>query len=87
MFLAGLLKLLREERGITHEQLAFDAGIRRRASRIERGLNTRLITVKRLAQSLDVTLVRCWPASVLMILVAVIVSCLTHVACPARVRD
>jgi transcriptional regulator with XRE-family HTH domain len=38
--LAGLLKRLREERGITQEQLAFEAGITASAlSRIERGLN------------------------------------------------
>ncbi len=60
MILAGLLKQLREDRGITQEQLAFDAGITASAlSRIERGLNSPgWITVKRLAQALDVTLVR-----------------------------
>jgi len=60
MVLAGLLKRLREERGITQEQLAFDAGITASAlSRIERGLNNPgWMTVKRLAQALDVTLVR-----------------------------
>lgn len=37
---AALLKQLREERGITQETLAFDAGITASAlSRIERGLN------------------------------------------------
>jgi transcriptional regulator with XRE-family HTH domain len=58
--LAGLLKRLREERGITQEQLAFDAGITASAlSRIERGLNSPgWMTVRRLAQALDVTLVR-----------------------------
>jgi transcriptional regulator with XRE-family HTH domain len=60
MVLAGLLKQLREDRGITQEQLAFDAGITASAlSRIERGLNSPgWMTVKRLAQALDVTLVR-----------------------------
>jgi transcriptional regulator with XRE-family HTH domain len=60
MALAGLLKQLREDRGITQEQLAFDAGITASAlSRIERGLNSPgWTTVKRLAQALDVTLVR-----------------------------
>jgi transcriptional regulator with XRE-family HTH domain len=60
MALAGLLKRLREERGITQEQLAFDAGITASAlSRIERGMNNPgWMTVKRLAQALDVTLVR-----------------------------
>lgn len=60
MVLAGLLKRLREDRGITQEQLAFDAGITASAlSRIERGLNSPgWMTVRRLAQALDVTLVR-----------------------------
>jgi transcriptional regulator with XRE-family HTH domain len=39
--LAALLKRLREERGITQEQLAFDAGITTSAlSRIERAQNS-----------------------------------------------
>ncbi|HEY2569936.1 MAG TPA: helix-turn-helix transcriptional regulator [Solirubrobacteraceae bacterium] len=60
MALAGLLKQLREDRGITQEQLAFDAGITASAlSRIERGLNSPgWTTVRRLAQALDVPLVR-----------------------------
>jgi transcriptional regulator with XRE-family HTH domain len=58
--LAALLKRLREERGITQEQLAFDAGLTASAlSRIERGLNNPgWMTVRRLAAALDVTLVR-----------------------------
>lgn len=58
--LAALLKQLREERGITQEQLAFDADLTASAlSRIERGLNNPgWMTVKRLAAALDVTLVR-----------------------------
>lgn len=57
--LAALLKRLREERGITQEQLAFDAGLTASAlSRIERGLNNPgWMTVRRLAAALDVTLV------------------------------
>jgi transcriptional regulator with XRE-family HTH domain len=60
MVLATLLKRLREDSGITQEQLAFDAGITASAlSRIERGLNSPgWMTVRRLAEALDVTLVR-----------------------------
>jgi transcriptional regulator with XRE-family HTH domain len=60
MDLATLLKRLREDSGITQEELAFDAGITASAlSRIERGLNSPgWTTVKRLAEALDVTLVR-----------------------------
>jgi transcriptional regulator with XRE-family HTH domain len=58
--LAAHLKRLREDREITQEQLAFDAGMTASAlSRIERGLNSPgWMTVKRLAQALDVSLVR-----------------------------
>ncbi len=58
--LAAHLKRLREERGITQEQLAFDAGMTASAlSRIERGLNSPgWMTVRRLAQALDISLVR-----------------------------
>jgi transcriptional regulator with XRE-family HTH domain len=54
--LAELLKRLREERSITQEQLAFDAGITVSAlSRIERGLNSPgWTTVQRLASALDI---------------------------------
>jgi transcriptional regulator with XRE-family HTH domain len=57
--LAALFKRLREQRGITQEQLAFDAGLTASAlSRIERGLNNPgWMTVRRLAAALDVTLV------------------------------
>lgn len=57
--LAGILKRLREERGITQEQLAFDAGITASAlSRIERGLNSPgWATVRRLANALGISLV------------------------------
>jgi transcriptional regulator with XRE-family HTH domain len=57
--LATLLKRLREEREITQEQLAFDAGITASAlSRIERGLNSpRWGTVTRICQALGVSLV------------------------------
>ncbi len=53
--LAELVKRLREERSITQEQLAFDAGITVSAlSRIERGLNSPgWTTVQRLADALD----------------------------------
>lgn len=53
--LAELVKRLREERAITQEQLAFDAGITVSAlSRIERGLNSPgWTTVRRLAGALD----------------------------------
>lgn len=56
--LAALLKSLREERAITQEQLAFDAGITVSAlSRIERGLNSPgFSTVMRIARALDVRL-------------------------------
>ncbi len=56
--LAELLKQLREEREITQEQLAFDAGLTASAlSRIERGINSPgWMTVKRLAEALDVSL-------------------------------
>jgi transcriptional regulator with XRE-family HTH domain len=56
--LAELLKRLREERDVTQEQLAFDAGITASAlSRIERGLNSPgWTTVKRILAALDVTL-------------------------------
>jgi transcriptional regulator with XRE-family HTH domain len=57
--LAALLKRLREEKKVTQEQLAFDAGITASAlSRIERGLNSPgWMTVKRIVEALDVTLV------------------------------
>ncbi|HEY2141377.1 MAG TPA: helix-turn-helix transcriptional regulator [Solirubrobacteraceae bacterium] len=57
--LAGLLKRLREERGITQEQLAFAADITVSAlSRIERGLNSPgWETVGRIAKALDIRLV------------------------------
>lgn len=56
--LAELLKRLREERAITQEQLAFDAGITVSAlSRIERGLNSPgWTTVQRLANALDISM-------------------------------
>jgi transcriptional regulator with XRE-family HTH domain len=56
--LAALLKRLREDREITQEQLAFEAGITASAlSRIERGLNSPgWMTVRRLVESLDVSL-------------------------------
>lgn len=59
LVLAELLKQLREEREITQEQLAFEAGITASAlSRIERGINNPgWTTVTRLAEALDVTLV------------------------------
>jgi transcriptional regulator with XRE-family HTH domain len=55
--LAALLKRLREEREITQEQLAFDAGITSSAlSRIERGLNSpRWPTLRRIAAALGVS--------------------------------
>jgi transcriptional regulator with XRE-family HTH domain len=57
--LAALLKQLREEREVTQEQLAFDAGITASAlSRIERGLNSPgWMTLKRIVEALDVSLV------------------------------
>jgi transcriptional regulator with XRE-family HTH domain len=56
--LAGVLKRLREERGVTQEQLAFDAGITASAlSRIERGLNSPgWSTVCRIASALGISL-------------------------------
>ena len=56
--LAELLKQLREDREITQEQLAFDAGMTASAlSRIERGVNSPgWMTVRRLAEALDVSL-------------------------------
>jgi transcriptional regulator with XRE-family HTH domain len=58
--LAELLKQLREEREITQEELAFEAGITASAlSRIERGINNPgWMTVRRIAEALDVTLVQ-----------------------------
>jgi transcriptional regulator with XRE-family HTH domain len=57
--LAALLKRIREEKKVTQEQLAFDAGITASAlSRIERGLNSPgWMTMKRIVEALDVTLV------------------------------
>ena len=57
--LATLLKQLREEREVTQEQLAFDAGITASAlSRIERGLNSPgWMTLKRIVDALDVSLI------------------------------
>jgi transcriptional regulator with XRE-family HTH domain len=57
--LAALLKRLREEKKVTQEQLAFEAGITASAlSRIERGLNSPgWMTVKRIVEALDVTLI------------------------------
>ncbi|HEV2974701.1 MAG TPA: helix-turn-helix transcriptional regulator [Solirubrobacteraceae bacterium] len=56
--LAELLKQLREDREITQEQLAFDAGMTASAlSRIERGVNSPgWMTIRRLAEALDVSL-------------------------------
>lgn len=56
--LAGLIKELREQREITQEQLAFDAGITASAlSRIERGINNPgWMTVKRLTEALGISL-------------------------------
>jgi transcriptional regulator with XRE-family HTH domain len=58
--LAELLKQLREDREITQEELAFEAGITASAlSRIERGINNPgWMTVRRIAEALDVTLVQ-----------------------------
>lgn len=58
LVLAALLKRLREERAMTQEQLAFEAGVTASAlSRIERGLNSPgWTTVKRIAKALDVSL-------------------------------
>jgi transcriptional regulator with XRE-family HTH domain len=57
--LAALLKQLREERDITQEELAFDAGITASAlSRIERGLNSPgWMTLKRVLEALDVSFI------------------------------
>jgi transcriptional regulator with XRE-family HTH domain len=57
--LAALVKRLREERDITQEQLAFDAGLTASAlSRIERGLNNPgWMTLRRIAAALGVSLV------------------------------
>jgi DNA-binding XRE family transcriptional regulator len=57
--LAALLKRLREERDITQEELALDAGITVAAlSRIERGLNSPgWVTVVRISKALGVSLV------------------------------
>lgn len=56
---AVLLKELREQRRITQEQLAFDAGITASAlSRIERGLTSPgWPTVRRIARALGLTIV------------------------------
>ena len=58
--LAEIIKQLREDREITQEQLAFEAGITASAlSRIERGLNNPgWMTVRRLAGALKVNLVQ-----------------------------
>jgi transcriptional regulator with XRE-family HTH domain len=58
--LAGLFKHLRVERGITQEQLAFEAGITVSAlSRIERGLNSPgWGTVIQITKALDIRLVQ-----------------------------
>lgn len=55
--LALLLKRLREDRGLTQEQLAFDTGLSASAlSRIERGLNNPAwTTVVQIAKALDVS--------------------------------
>jgi transcriptional regulator with XRE-family HTH domain len=57
--LAALLKRLREEREITQETLAFQAGITASSlSRIERGLNSPgWTTLTRIADALGVSLV------------------------------
>jgi transcriptional regulator with XRE-family HTH domain len=56
--LAALLKRLREERDVTQEQLAFDAGVTvSTLSRIERGLNSPgWATVTRIADALSVSM-------------------------------
>jgi transcriptional regulator with XRE-family HTH domain len=58
--LAQVLKGLREDREVSQEQLAFEAGVTASAlSRIERGLNSPgWTTVRRLAEALDVSLVQ-----------------------------
>jgi transcriptional regulator with XRE-family HTH domain len=57
--LAALLKRLREERGISQEQLAFDTGLSVSAlSKIERGINNpRWTSVWDIARALDVDMV------------------------------
>lgn len=57
--LAALLRRLREERGITQEELACGAGVTMSAlSRIERGLNSPgWETVTRISRALEVSLV------------------------------
>lgn len=57
--LASLLKRLREDREVTQEELAYDAGLTASAlSRIERGLNSPgWMTLRRITEALDVTLV------------------------------
>jgi transcriptional regulator with XRE-family HTH domain len=59
LVLAALLKRRREDRDITQEQLAFDAGITASAlSRIERGLTSPgWATLKKIAKALDVSLI------------------------------
>jgi transcriptional regulator with XRE-family HTH domain len=59
LVLAALLKRLREERQVTQEQLAFEAGITASAlSRIERGLNSPgWMTIRRIVTALGVSLV------------------------------
>ncbi len=56
---AALLKRLREQRGITQEQLAFDAAVTVSAlSRIERGLTSPgWATVRRIARALSLSMV------------------------------
>jgi XRE family transcriptional regulator, regulator of sulfur utilization len=58
--LADLLKRLREERGITQEQLAFEAGITASAlSRIERNLTSPgWETVNQIAKALGIGLIQ-----------------------------
>jgi transcriptional regulator with XRE-family HTH domain len=60
LVLARVLKSLREDREVSQEQLAFEAGVTASAlSRIERGLNSPgWMTVRRLAEALDVSLVQ-----------------------------
>lgn len=57
--LAALLKRLREERGLTQEQVAFEAGMTASAlSRIERGLNSPgWTTVRSITEAMGVSLV------------------------------
>jgi transcriptional regulator with XRE-family HTH domain len=58
LVLAALLKRLREERRVSQEDLAFEAGITVSAlSRIERGINSPgWMTVMRVLDALDVSL-------------------------------